>query len=539
MTADRSRTDIVVVGAGPSGAIVSMTLAERGYSVMCLEQGDWVDPSDYPGNNPQWQLQVQNQWSHDPNIRNLPADYPLNVTDSDMQPVMYNAVGGTTIFYGGQWIRMLPSDFCVRSMDGVADDWPITYEDLDPYYAHLEQLLGVSGLSGDPCYPSEIEYPFPPHPLGKVGLTAAAGANALGWHWWPGTHSIAVTKSGGLAGCARWGVCEWGCPEGAKASADLAIWPRALQAGAKLVTAARARKVETRSDGRATGVTWVDTAGHEHFAAANAVVVCCNSIGTARLLLLSASPVHPDGLANSSGLVGRNLMLHPNSTVTGYYDESLESWLGPAGAVINSMEFYETRPEHDFVRGVKFMALPTPGPLMTVEAHRPLGFDAVWGGQFLNVAKRASNGLLWAANTDDLPEESNRVTLDPGLVDSSGLPAAKIDYRISENTWKQLRFAIDRMTELHRAAGASSTIPVELWIDQPGHLMGTARMGEDPSRSVVNSFGRSHDCPNLFIADGSLFVTAGSANPTATICALALRVGCHIADTARDEVAVL
>ena len=135
--------DVVVVGAGPSGAIVTHTLAQRGFNVVCLEQGDWVSPSDYPANNPQWELQVQNQWAHDPNIRKLPSDYPLEVSESDMQPVMFNAVGGTTVFYGGQWIRMFPSDFRVRSMDGVATDWPITYADLAPYYADLEAFVGV------------------------------------------------------------------------------------------------------------------------------------------------------------------------------------------------------------------------------------------------------------------------------------------------------------------------------------------------------------------------------------------------------------
>jgi len=535
VVAQESPVDVVIVGSGPSGAIVAHTLAQRGFKVTCLEQGDWVSPSDYPGNNKQWELQVQNQWAHDPNVRKLPADYPLNVADSDMQPVMYNAVGGTTIFYGGQWIRMPPSDFRVKSLDGVAADWPISYEDLAPYYADLEEFIGVSGLSGDPCYPPGIEYPFPPHALGKVGLKAAAGANALGWHWWPGTHSIAAQKFKELAQCARWGVCEWGCPEGAKASADIAFWPHVLRSGATLVTGARARRIESRADGRVTGVVWLDRAGDEHFQPSNAVVVCGNSIGTPRLLLLSDSPAHPDGLANTSDLVGRNLMLHPNATVTGFYDENLESWLGPAGSIINCMEFYETRPEHDFVRGMKFMTLPTPGPLMAIETHRQLGYDNVWGEQFLNVARSAQGGILWAANTDDLPEESNRVTLDLTLTDSSGIPAPKIDYRIGENTRKQLRFALARMEELHRASGATRTVPVELWIDQPGHLMGTARMGANPESSVVDSFGRAHDAPNLFIADGSLFVTGGSANPTATICALALRVGRHIAETAREQ----
>ena len=309
--------DVVVVGSGPSGAIVSHALAARGFTVVCLEQGDWVNASDFPANNPQWELQVQNQWAHDPNVRDLPADYPLNVADSDMSPVMFNAVGGSTIFYGGQWVRLLPSDFRVRSLDGVAHDWPISYEDLAPYYADLEQFIGVAGLPGDTTYPPGPDYPLPPHPIGKVGRKAAESANALGWHWWPGIHSIASQKFKELTQCARWGTCEWGCPEGAKASADIAYWPHALKSGATLLTGARARRIETRDDGAVSGVVWIDRAGAEHRQLANAVVVCANSIGTSRLLLLSDSPSHPNGLANSSGQVGRNLMLHPNATVTG------------------------------------------------------------------------------------------------------------------------------------------------------------------------------------------------------------------------------
>ena len=531
--------DVVVVGSGPSGGVVSHTLASRGLRVVCLEQGDWVNASDFPANNPQWELQVQQQWHHDPNLRRLPADYPLDVSDSDLSPVMYNAVGGSTIFYGGQWVRLLPSDFRVRSVDGVADDWPITYEELDPYYRDLEQFIGVAGLPGDTTYPPGPDYPLPPHPIGRVGRKAAQSANALGWHWWPGVHSIASQKFKELVQCARWGVCEWGCPEGAKASADIAYWPHALRSGAVLLTGARARCVETRDDGRVTGVLWIDRDGVEHRIRANAVVLCCNSIGTARLMLLSASASHPDGLANSSGMVGRNLMLHPNATVTGFYDEDLHSWQGPAGSLVHSMEFYETRPEHDFVRGIKLMALPTPGPLMSVETHRSKDYDEVWGERFLEVAGRAKGGILWAANTEDLPEESNRIELDPVLTDSHGVPSPKVRYRISENTNKLLDFSLARMTELHLAGGATTTVPVRLWLDQPGHLLGTARMGTDPARSVVDSFGRAHDAPNLFVADGSLFVTGASANPTATISALALRVARNLADTAGDQEALV
>jgi choline dehydrogenase-like flavoprotein len=527
--------DIVVVGAGPSGAVVTHTLAERGFNVVCLEQGDWVNTSDFPANNPQWELQIQNQWAHDPNVRKLPSDYPLAVDDSDMWPVMFNGVGGSSLLYGGHWLRLLPSDFRVKTVDGVAADWPLSYEELVPYYEAVSSFVGAAGLSGDPAYPPGLDYDLPPHPLGVAGLKAATSANILGWHWWPGAHAIASQKFKELVQCARWGTCEWGCPEGAKASFDIAYWPHALRSGATLITGARVRGVETGHDGRATGVTWLDRGGNEHLQRANAVVLCANSIGTARTLLLSASPAHPDGLANGSGLVGKNLMLHPNSTVTGFYDEDLLSWRGPAGQLVQSLEFYETRPEHDFVRGIKFMALPTPGPLNAVETHRPLGYDEVWGESFMDVAAAHRRGILWCANTDDLPQETNYVGLDSSLVDNTGIPAPAIHYRISENTRRQLTFAIDRMQELHAAGGAVRTIPVELWIDQPGHLLGTARMGDDPATSVTNSYGQAHDVDNLFVADGSLFVTGGSVNPTCTIAALALRVARHIADTAADR----
>jgi choline dehydrogenase-like flavoprotein len=532
---EKQQADVVVIGSGPSGAVVTHTLASAGVDVVCLEQGDWINPSDFPANEPEWELLIQQRWAHDPNVRKAEADYPLEVSDSDMWPVMLSAVGGTSLFYGAEWVRLLPSDFRVRSLDGVADDWPLSYEELKPYHDEVDRFLGVSGIGGDPAYPEGLDYPMPPHPLGKVGMKAAAGMNALGWHWWPGANAIAVDRHKTLERCVRRGTCEWGCPAGAKASFDLIYLPQAIAAGARLITGARVNRIESGPDGLATGAHWIDRDGNENFVAAKAVVLCANGIGTPRLLLLSDSAVHPDGLANSSGLVGRNLMLHPNCTVTGYYEDDLESWKGPAGEVIHSMEFYETRPEHDFVRGGKMNVLPTPGPLAAIEAHRDQPFDQVWGGAFAEVAARHRSGILWATNSEDLPEESNRVALDPSLTDGDGVPAPKVEYRISDNTRRILDFHVARMTEMHEAAGATETIPVDLWIDQPGHLLGTARMGDDPARSVVDSRGRAHDVPNLFVADGSLFVTGGGVNPTATITALALRVARHVVATVAER----
>jgi choline dehydrogenase-like flavoprotein len=517
--------DVLVIGAGPSGAVVTHTAAAAGLSVICLEQGDWVNPSDFPANFPEWELLIQHNWAHDPNVRGLPSDYPVDVEDSDMWPVMFNAVGGSSIYYGAEWPRLLPSDFRVKTLDGVADDWPISYNDLKPYHDEVDEFIGVAGVGGDTAYPEGLDYPLPPHPMGKAGIKAAQAANKLGWHWWPGTNAIASQKYKTLEQCGRWGVCEWGCPQGAKASFDLIYMPQALKAGAQVRTGARVRKILTESGGLATGAEYIARDGNVVFQPARAVVLCANGVGTPRLLLLSASDQHPDGLANSSGLVGRNLMLHPNCTALGYYDEDLESWRGPAGQLIHSMQFYETDKSRGFVRGAKMHALPTPGPLNAIEAHRKRDFDELWGPAIHDVARSARNGILWAANTEDLPEEHNRVTLSTKLVDSDGLPAPKIEYRISDNTRRLLKFTVERMVEAHEAAGAAHVITQELWIDQPGHLLGTARMGHDPATSVVDSYGKTHDVDNLYIADGSIFVTSGSANPTCTISAVALRAG--------------
>lgn len=517
--------DVLVIGAGPSGAVVTHTAAAAGLRVVCLEQGDWVNPSDFPANYPEWELLIQHNWAHDPNVRGLPSDYPVDVEDSDMWPVMFNAVGGSSIYYGAEWPRLLPSDFRVKTLDGVADDWPISYDDLKPYHDEVDEFIGVSGLGGDTAYPEGLDYPLPPHPMGKPGMKAADAANKLGWHWWPGTNAIASQKHKTLEQCGRWGVCEWGCPQGAKASFDLIYMPQAQKAGAEVRTGARVRRIVTGADRQATGAEYVDRDGDVIFQPARAVVLCANGVGTPRLLLLSADDAHPDGLANSSGLVGKNLMLHPNCTALGYYEDDLESWRGPAGQLIHSMQFYETDKSRGFVRGSKLHALPTPGPLNVIESHRGQDFDDLWGEKIHEVARRARNGILWAANTEDLPEEHNRVTLSDKLFDSDGLPAPKIEYRISDNTRKLLKYTVDRMVEAHEVAGATEIITQELWIDQPGHLLGTARMGDDPATSVVDSFGKAHDVDNLYIADGSIFVTSGSANPTCTISALALRVG--------------
>ncbi len=530
---DDENADVVIVGAGPSGAVAAHTLAQKGFSVVCLEQGDWVNPTDYPGNYPEFEMLAENKWSWNPNKRSLSADYPMNVDNADVVPIMLGAVGGSSLLYGAMWMRLLPSDFRVRTLDGICDDWPIDYWDLEPYYNRIDSFIGVAGMGGDPAYPDQ-DFELPPHPMGKGGMRMARALNELGWHWWPGTNAIPTWKFGNMEKCVRWGVCETGCPAGAKASFDLAFWPQAIEAGTKLVTGARVREVTVNDKGLATGVTWIDRNGNEHHQRGTTVVLAANGIGTPRLLLLSKSKAFPDGLANSSGLVGKNLMLHPNNEVLGLYDEDLESWKGPAGQLIYSLEFYETQKSRGFYRGAKINLMPVPGILRLLEKFDDQPFEARWGNAIHDLDKYAGRAISWAGNIEDLPEERNCVRLDPDLTDSDGIAAPLIDYRISDNTQAIMDYTLDRMAEMHVTAGADHIFKQSLWKEAPGHLLGTARMGDDPATSVVDSYGRSHDVSNLFIVDGSVMVTSGAVNPTATIAAIALRTAEHIIDTARD-----
>ncbi len=542
---NHEHVDVAIIGAGPSGAVAAHTLADRGFAVLCLEQGDWVNPDEFPGDKPDFELQTRTTWAWDPNVRQRDADYPLDVTEADLSPIMFSAVGGSSVVYGAHWQRLLPSDFRVRTVDGICDDWPIDYHEVEPFYEEVDRFLGISGLGGDPAYPPQ-DFPMPPHPIGIAGVRIAEGMNKLGWHWWPGTHAIPTSAFKNMGQCVRWGVCERGCPAGAKASFDLGYWPHATARGAQLITGARVARIETDAAQRtATAIVWIDRAGVEHRSTCNAVVLAANGIGTPRLLLMSDES--GDGLANSSGLVGQNLMLHPNVEVTGVYDEDVESWNGPAGQPVYSLQFYETDRSRGFYRGAKWNLMPIPGVLNALKLFDDLPFEQRWGSAAHDLSRHAGRILNWVANIEDLPEATNRVTLSPHLRDSSGLPAPKISYRLSENTRRNMRFSIERMSEAHHAAGAAKTIANGTLADigsgaasepqafSPGHLLGTARMGDDPSSSVVDRFGRSHDIANLFIVDGSVMVTSGGVNPTATIAALALRTARHIADTARDQ----
>ena len=525
--------DVLIIGAGASGAAVAWSLAETRMHILCMEQGDWTKPSEYPSTGRDWEARQMNDFNASPNRRARETDYPINEDDSPIKVVNFNGVGGGTVLYAGHFPRFHPSDFRVRSLDGVADDWPVDYATLEPFYAENDRMTGVSGLAGDPAYPPKPAV-MPPLPLGRAGTVLARGMNKLGWHWWPSDSAIASVDYEGRGKCINLGHCIAGCAQGAKASTDITYWPIAIRAGVELRTRCRVREITTDENGMASGVVYYDADGVEQFQAAHVVIIACNGIGTPRLLLNSASGRFPNGLANSSGLVGRNLMFHPYARIYGYFDESLDGYRGP-GNCIWSQEFYETDPARGFVRGYTFEFNRGQGPVMAAVAGMETG-RIPWGEAHHDAYRRLfchRTGVV--AICEDLPEEHNTVTLDPVLKDSSGIPAPKISYTLSGNSRRMLDHAMARGREILTAAGARD-IGVESPITEGGwHLMGTARMGTDPARSVVNEWGRSHDVKNLFIVDGSIFVTSAGVNPTRTIQALAL----YIADQMKQRLATL
>ena len=521
--------DVLIVGAGASGAVAAVRLAEAGFSVVVLEQGDWPDYGKARAAFADFELTSGRDWAWDPNARASAADYPVNDSESDITALMWNGVGGGTVVYAAHWQRNMPSDFRVRTLDGVGDDWPLTYADLEPFYVRVEKDWGVSGLAGDTAFPPGEGPPMAPVPLSKLGRRVAAAHNRLGWHWWPGPNAIATRPYGRLHACVQRAACLWGCPEGAKATVDRTYWPVAVERGVTLLTRARVKRLLMGSDGLVQGALYVDADGVEHAQRAGVTILCANGIGTPRVLLLSADDRHPEGLANSSGLVGKRLMMHPFGTVVGLFDEDLESWSGVWGQHIHSLQFYETDASRGFVRGAKWGLQPTGGPLSMTRSF-PWGTEnPIWGPEFATrLRQRLGRSAMWGIIAEDLPDESNRVMLDPSRTDSSGIPAARTLYRLSENSKRLVEFHQARARESLQAAGAYETVVAPFIRATGWHLLGTAVMGADPARSVVDEWGRAHDIENLFIFDGSVWPTSSGMNPTATIAALALRNTEHL-----------
>ena len=329
-----------------------------------LEQGDWPDYDKARPERADFDITATRDWTWDPNARRSKADYPIDDSESDITALMWNGVGGGTIVYAAQWQRNMPSDFRVRTLDGVADDWPLTYEDLEPYYVRVERDFGVSGLAGDTAFPPGEGPPLPPVPLGRGGEEGRPRAQRAGLALVAGAvrdRHAQVRQPQPVRAARRVPEGVQGPREGRRSTCT--HWPVAQRLGVELITNATVRELTLAPDGLVSGAIYVDDAGAEHRVRAGVTILAANGIGTPRLLLLSGGDRHPDGLANSSGLVGKRLMMHPFGTVVGLFEDELESWQGPWGQWLHSLEFYETDTSRGFVRGAKWGLQPTGAPL--------------------------------------------------------------------------------------------------------------------------------------------------------------------------------
>jgi choline dehydrogenase-like flavoprotein len=498
--------DLVVIGCGAGGAVLTQRLARRGWRIVAFDAGPFWDPdrdwvSDEAGSH-------QLYWN-EPRVIDGDDPVPLGSNNSG------RGVGGSMVHFAGYAPRFHPSDFRILSDDGVGADWPISYDDLRGYYEDIEAELPVAGQDwpwGDPH-----AYPHSPHPIGGNGAAFVRGCSALGIEVRIGPVAIANGRFGNRPHCIYRGFCLQGCKVNAKGSPLITHVPDALAHGAEIRADCMVSAIELDHRGHATGVTYLHD-GVEYRQRARVVVVSGYSIETPRLLLNSACPRFPDGLCNDFDQVGRYVMVQGAPQTAGRYDEEVRAYKAPPPEA-SSEAFYETDPAADYVRGFSLQCV-SPLPITFAEHVAAQGH---WG-EILRVYMRDYvHWATWGALCEFLPLPDNRVTLATEC-DRHGLPVARFSYSMCDNDKKLMKKAAALMTEMHEAAGAEETITIERF----AHLIGGCRMAGDEQSGVVDANLRSFAIPNLYIVDGSVCPTQGSANPALTIMALAARAADHL-----------
>jgi len=542
----RKEVDFVIVGSGAAGGVLARELSTAGFDVVVLEQGPYRRAGDFSHDELGVllldEMTRHPSWSDPQTFRRTAAEKATVQKDGPATALYARGVGGSSVHFTANYWRLHPVDFRERSLLGeIAGtgfaDWPISYEELEPYYTRVDWEIGVSGAPGPFDPPRSRPYPVPPLPVKSSGVLFERGARRLGLHPQPAPMAILSQPHNDRPACMHCGFCMgYGCEANAKSSTLASMIPLAEATGrCEIRPLSTVFRIDTNDKGRVSEVAYLDAAGAQHAQKAKAVIVAANGGETPRLLLLSESSRFPQGLANGSGLVGKYLMPNSHSLSQAVFDEPLNEYKSVQVTRIVH-DFYDSEPKRGFYGGggIDARAFVQGSPILFAETGLPPGSPR-WGKAHKDLLRHIyTRRMALLTSSTSLALESNNVTLDPELKDAWGRPAMRITYQDSENDMALMRFMQDRAIEILEAAEAR-TIWREPVVSENvfAHLLGTCRMGADPATSVVDPFHRSHDVPNLFICDGSSMVTSGRGQPTMTIQALAFRAAEHIANFAR------
>lgn len=538
--------DFVIVGSGSAGGILAKELSTGGFKVVVLEQGLYRTAKDFTHDELSvstfGELLGGGSDAHQQTFR----DNESKVAElGQPQPAEYaQTVGGSSVHFTANFWRFRESDFMERSLLGPISgtnfaDWPISYAELEPYYTKVDWEIGVSGAPGPNDAFRSKPFPMPPMPVKSSGVLLERGAKKLGMNAQPAPLAILSKPHNNRPACINCGFCMgYGCEANAKSSTLAAMIPLAEASGNCEIRAECAVfRIETNADGRADEVLYYDPNGNERSQKARAVIVSANGAETSRLLLNSSSDSHPDGLANSSGFVGRNLMYNGHSIANALFEQQLNDFKGVQVTRIIH-DFYESDPARGFYGGGGIDARP-------LFAATPIYFAAYggppdepgWGAEYKNnLAHNFTRHMAILSSTTSLALDRNNISIDPTHKDRWGRPSLRVTYKDHDDDMKMAKFLQDRAMELLDAAGAEKAWRDHIGYQNSGaHLLGTCRMGDDSQTSVVDKYHRTHDVPNLFLCDGSSFVTSGRGQPTMTIMALAFRAAEHIAAAANNN----
>lgn len=537
MTKKNEKYDCIVIGSGPGGAPFAWRLASKGMNVLILEAGSRYDPyKDYPLNQNDWEIEsfpyrkkIYNTFSNkqllDKKYMHLrswnKASGTLNPTDK-RKYLGYKqviGVGGTTLHFQGEAHRLNTSAFSMKSLFGVAEDWPIDYKDLEPYYAEAEKIVGVAGPEEIPFRPRKTPFPLPPHKLSYASQLIEKGCKKLDLELIPNSVAILSSLYRDTPPCNYCNGCVWGCPRKDKGTVDVTFVPLAEDTGfCTILTNAFASRIEVEKKSgvkKAKGVLYYDGEGKEHFVEGNYIAVACGAVETPRLLLNS--------VINESGLVGKNFMETLFYEAVAFHPKRLDSYRGiPIDSVI--WKWNKPNPDLGFIGGLRLY--PTAGSALGPVSYALRYFDG-WGDEFVrDIEKWFGHAIAIGGIGEFLPNKNTFVTVNEKIKDDFGIPVAKIQSFLGASELKCLDFMAKTSREILSASGAEEIVEEFSAYDffSATHVYGTCRMGKDPEKSVVGPDLKSHEVVNLFVTDASVFPSSGGGEaPSLTIEALSLR----------------